>query len=251
MSDVLIPLPDTDFDVTEVAVPWKTLTQLGHTVTFATEHGDTAAADQLLLDGVVFGKLGAEAEPMSFYAEMIESEAFKSPTAWQDLDMEDFDGLILPGGHAPGMKQYLESKLLRGKILEFWHLRRPLGAICHGVIPLARTYDPDIDASILHDLHTTCLPKYMEKTAFYLTFWRRWRYYRTSKRYVENEVRGQLRNGVTQFHRGPRELSVRGTADDHTHAYVIEDGRYLSARWPGDAYLFAERFAEMLAVESW
>jgi hypothetical protein len=28
---------------------------------------------------------------------------------------------------------------------------------------------------------------------------------------------------------------------------VVEDGNYLSARWPGDAYLFARRFAERLA----
>ena len=26
----------------------------------------------------------------------------------------------------------------------------------------------------------------------------------------------------------------------------VEDGRYVSARWPGDAYLFARRFAARL-----
>ena len=31
-------------------------------------------------------------------------------------------------------------------------------------------------------------------------------------------------------------------------AFTVEEGRYLSARWPGDAYLFARRFSEMLAV---
>jgi putative intracellular protease/amidase len=251
MRNVLIPLPDNDFDVTEVAVPWRMLTDEGHQVTFATENGDVAAADQLLLDGVIFGKLGAEPEPLAFYAEMIKSAAYLAPIPWRDLDMSAFDGLILPGGHAPGMKQYLESKELRFKILEFWQLKRPLGAICHGVVPLARTYDPDNDASILYNLHTTCLPKYMEKAAFYTTFWRRWRYYRTSKRYVETEIRAQLNDGGIQFHRGPHVLSKRGTATDHTHAFVIEDGRYLSARWPGDAYLFSERFIEMLGAESW
>ena len=32
---VLIPLPDRDFDVTEVAVPWKLLTEAGYQVVFA------------------------------------------------------------------------------------------------------------------------------------------------------------------------------------------------------------------------
>ena len=33
---VLIPLPDKDFDVTEVAVPWKLLRDAGFQVVFAT-----------------------------------------------------------------------------------------------------------------------------------------------------------------------------------------------------------------------
>jgi len=56
---ILFPLPDRDFDVTEVAVPWKLLTRAGHRVIFATESGATPAADPLLLTGVVFGQLGA------------------------------------------------------------------------------------------------------------------------------------------------------------------------------------------------
>jgi hypothetical protein len=46
--------------------------------------------------------------------------------------------------------------------------------------------------------------------------------------------------------RGPRSTK-RGHAGDHRHAFVVQDGNYLSARWPGDAYLFAERFAELLS----
>ena len=50
---VVMPLPDVDFDTTEVAVPWRLLTDAGHTVTFATEHGGSApACDPRLLSGV-------------------------------------------------------------------------------------------------------------------------------------------------------------------------------------------------------
>jgi putative intracellular protease/amidase len=95
---ILIPLPDRDFDVTEVAVPWKLLTEAGHLVVFSTERGEVAAADQRLLT----------------------------------------------------------------------------------------------------------------------------------------------------FERGPIELGRRGTRTDDTHAFVVQDGRYVSARWPGDAYLFAKRFIDLL-----
>ena len=40
MATVLVPLPDRDFDTTEVAVPWKLLKDSGHDVVFATERGD-------------------------------------------------------------------------------------------------------------------------------------------------------------------------------------------------------------------
>ena len=59
MARILVPLPDTDFDVTEVAAPWHVLTAAGHEVVFATEHGATPAADPRLLTGVIFGQLGA------------------------------------------------------------------------------------------------------------------------------------------------------------------------------------------------
>jgi len=85
----------------------------------------------------------------------------------------------------------------------------------------------------------------MERSAFVSTAWRLGRYYRTYPAYVEDEVRAALRQRV-DFARGPRVLSRRGTESDDTPAFVVGDGNYVSARWPGDAYLFAKRFAELL-----
>jgi hypothetical protein len=98
---------------------------------------------------------------------------------------------------------------------------------------------------VLAERRTTCLPKYMERGAYYLTAWRLGRYYRTYPAYVEDEVRQALAR-PSQFARSPHALR-RGTANDNGPAFVVEDGNYVSARWPGDAYLFAERFAALLA----
>ena len=252
MATVLIPLPDADFDVTEVAVPWKVLTRLGHNVAFATENGRVAAADPRLLTGVLFGKLGAADEPKRWYDEMLTDGAYRHPLRWSDIDLgasDGFDGLILPGGHAPGMRQYLGSALLQAKVAAFWNLGRPIGAICHGVLVLARSTDPRTGRSVLSDRRTTCLTKQMERTAYWLTAWKLGRYYRTYPEYVEDEVRAVLRSGG-QFVRGPRAGSRRGTDADDEPAFVVEDGNYVSARWPGDAYLFAKRFAALLTAPS-
>jgi putative intracellular protease/amidase len=243
---ILLPLPDRDFDVTEVAVPWRLLRDAGHEVVFATEHGGRPPqADPLLLTGVLFGQLGAEPEPKEFYRELTGEAAFRAPLAWDAVEPQEYDGLLLPGGHAPGMRQYLGSRTLQAKVTRFWATGRPVGAICHGVLVLARSVDPATGRSVIAGRRTTCLPKYMERSAYYLTAWRRGRYYRTYPAYVQDEVVAAL-DDPADFERGPLELRRRGTATDDTPAFVVEDGRYLSARWPGDAYLFARRFAALL-----
>jgi putative intracellular protease/amidase len=236
-STILIPLPDHDFDVTEVAVPWRLLVDAGHRVVLATETGGRPAADPKLLDGVLFGQLGAEPEPIAFYRELEGTEGFRAPARWDSLDVTSYDALLLPGGHAPGMRQYLGSTVLHEKIAQFWALDRPVAAICHGVLPLAR-------AGVLEGVRTTCLPKYMERSAYLLTAWRLGRYYRTYPAYVEDEVR----EAGAIVERGPRVLSRRGTATDDSPAFTVQDGRYLSARWPGDAYLFGRQLVELLAT---
>lgn len=200
---------------------------------FATENGSVApACDPLLIEGVLFGKLGAADEPIAFYRQMEADAAFRAPVSWRGLDPLAFDALVLPGGHAPGMVQYLGSAELQALVAAFFATGRPVGAICHGVLVAAR-------ARALRDRRTTCLPKYMERSAYLLTFWKLGRYYRTYPAYVEDEVRTSLRYSAAQFVRGPRTVSRRGTADDDAAAFAVEDGSYVSARWPGDAYLFS------------
>jgi hypothetical protein len=114
------------------------------------------------------------------------------------------------------------------------------------VLVLARTSDPATGRSILASRQTTCLPKYMERSAYLSTAWRLGRYYRTHPAYVEDEVKAALDDRARQFQRGPITLGQRGTAADDAPAFTVQDGTYLSARWPGDAYLFARRFCQLL-----
>lgn len=68
---ILIPLPDKDFDTTEVAVPWRLLIDAGREVVFATERGGaTPACDPLLLTGVIFGQLGAAPDALRAYEQL-------------------------------------------------------------------------------------------------------------------------------------------------------------------------------------
>ena len=172
---------------------------------------------------MIFGQLGAKPEPIAYYRELAATEGFRRPIPWGALDVSDYDALLLPGGHAPGMRQYLGSDLLQQHLRDFWALERPVAAICHGVLPLAR-------AGVLRGVRTTALTKQLERAGYFLTAWKLGRYYRTYPLYVEDEVR----SAGAAFERGPR------------GPFTVRDGRYLSARWPGDAYLFADQLVDIL-----
>jgi putative intracellular protease/amidase len=77
------------------------------------------------------------------------------------------------------MRQYPGSAVLREQVARFWALGRPVGAICHGVLVLARTRDTAAGRSVLAGRQTTCLPRCMERMAYWSTDWRLGRYYRT------------------------------------------------------------------------
>lgn len=232
MRRIVIALPSRDFDLTEVVVPWNTFRRTGFDVVFATEDGRPGACDPLLLTGVVFGQLGALPENVTLYEELEQSEAFRNPIRYDAIDPERFEALVLPGGHAPGMRQYLESKTLQERAGVWLRTGKPLGAICHGVIVLARTVDPASGKSVLQGRTVTTLTKVLERTAYYLTFWRRGRYYRTYPAYVQDEVEAAL-GDTSRFRTGPLLAS-------YERPFVVEDGSLVTARWPGDASGFSQ-----------
>ena len=100
-SSVLMPLPDCDFDVTEVAVPWHVLRRAGVNVVFATERGATPRADARLLSGLQPG-LKARGDAVALYRELEKAPEFARPLRWAQLVAEDYQALWLAGGHAPG-----------------------------------------------------------------------------------------------------------------------------------------------------
>ena len=234
MKKVLIPLPDKDFDTTEVAVPWKLFRNEGFEVVFATENKNVAATDPLLLTGVIFGQLGAHKETIGYYREMQQSDEFLHPIAYADINPAEFNLLHLPGGHAKGMKQYLENKTLQEKVVEFFKLGKLIGGVCHGGIVLARSIDPETGKSVIFDKNMTALTKILERTAYFITAWKLGDYYRTYPEYVQDEVCRNL-NDKAQFKTGPM-----------GKPFVVTDGNLVTARYPKDMPLYAKTLIEKL-----
>jgi putative intracellular protease/amidase len=283
MAKVLIPLPHRDFDPSEAAISWSVLKHLGHSVAFATPDGQPGHADDMMLTGegldiwgflpglkrlVAIGRLmRANSDARIAYAAMEQDPAFKNPLPWRQVRCADFDGLLLPGGHrARGMREYLESEVLQKLVAEFFAAGLPIAAVCHGVLLAARSRTAD-GRSVLYGRRTTALTWTFERKAAQVgrivRFWDP-DYYRT---YVDGP--GQpagymsVQQEVTRALARPEDFldvppdapdyrrktggMVRDTADDDSPAFVVRDGNYVSARWPGDAHTFAKTFAAMLS----
>jgi putative intracellular protease/amidase len=232
---ILIPLPDHDFDPSESSFPWKVCTERGWKVTFATENGGVAACDPRLLKGPILGPLGAGPRGLSNYKKMAASPEFQHPIKYADINVDDFDAVSLTGGHAPGMKQYLESEVLQRRMVEFFKQDKVIGSICHGMLVLARAIDPETGKSVLWDYKVTALTKDLELSGYALTFWLLGKRYRTYECYVADEVRGVLEN-PKNFKNGS--LMV--------WPFIVRDRNLVTSRWPLDAPLYAKRFAEMV-----
>lgn len=250
MARVLIAIPNDDFDPSESAIPWKYLRAGGHEVVFATQDGLPGECDPRLLDGRGFGPfkrlLMANQDARIAYAAMAQSTEFRNPIDWKTALVRPFDALLLPGGHAQCVRPYLESLDLQQKAAEMFAANKPVAAICHGVLIAARALGPDGE-SLLFNRRTTALPKSMELSAWMLTCAWLGDYYRTYLRTVEDEVTDVLAQ-VTQFDAGPRGLH-RDSTKNLTPGFIVRDGNWLSARWPGDAHRFASELVTMLAEQ--
>ena len=283
MARVIIPLPSLDFDPTEVAVSWRVLTKMGHDVRFATADGRRAEADRIMLDGIGLDPWGrvpglrrlpliglmlrANRDARAAYEEMAASKAFFAPLPWDEVGTAAFDAILLPGGHrARGMRDYLESAVLQQRVANFFAADRPVAAICHGVLLAARSKGVG-GRSVLHGRRTTALTWRLEKAADGIARIGRWwdrDYYRTypdgpgqPRGYmsVEQEVTRALASpddfidvppDAPDYRRKTDGLH-RDTTADARPAWVVVDGNYVSARWPGDAHTFAATFGRMLS----
>jgi protease I len=256
MKRVLIPVPSIHFDPSEVTIPWKIFTSNNVSVVFATPDGKIAACDQIMLTGkglgLLSGILACSQEVRQNYEEMIKTPEFINPITWADCKAEDFDCLLLPGGHDKGCREYLESAVLQALVVQFFDSDKLVGAVCHGVLLAARSKRAD-GKSVLFGRKTTGLLAQQELAAYRLTALWMGDYYLTYPVTVEDEVRPLLER-PDDFVRGKNPGITRDAMAYYRskglNNHVVRDGNYVSARWPGDCHLLGFTLLEVLTGQT-
>jgi len=245
---ILIPLPTYGFDPTEVAIPWRLFSEK-YEVVFMTPNGDKGTPDSLMVTGEKLGILKsvlmARKDAVDAYYEMKKNVSFCNPIKYEDALEGVFDALYLPGGHDKKVKEYLESEVLQKLVVDFFVAKKPVGAMCHGVIVAARSINPDTGKSVISNYKTTCLLKSQEQLAYNLTkLWLKDYYLTYPSQMVEDEVRAVL-SDKNNFIKGALPL-FRDSPVQLSRGFSVRDKNYLSARWPGDVYSFSFAFVAML-----
>lgn len=250
---ILIAMSETDYDPTEVAIPWNILSKAGHDISFCTPTGHNKGADPIMLTGKKLGPLkntlAANDLALHAYKELNRDTKFHKPLKYNKVDPDHYDALILPGGHAKGIKPYLESKSLQKIICHFFDAEKTIGAICHGVVLLARSKNAKTGKPYIYDYQVTSLLRTQELAAWSMTCLWMGNYYRTYPWLtVQAEVEKSLKS-ASQFKPGPFPLT-RDSLSNLEAGFVCEDKNLLTARWPGDAHAFALAIDKNLNKES-
>ena len=152
---------------------------------------------------------------------------------------------------------------------QFFAANLPVGAICHGVLLAARSRTAD-GRSVLFGRRTTALTWALEHAAWrvgrVVRFWDP-SYYRTyGEKPGEPDGFMSVQQETTRALAGPADFldvpadspdykrktsgMTRDTWEDGRAAFVVRDGNYISARWPGDAHTFAKAFADRLGARA-
>ena len=189
--------------------------------------------------------LAARQDAVNAYKEMESSNEFCNPIKYDNAKERDFDALLLPGGHDKGVKEYLESEILQQVVVSFFNAKKPVGAICHGLVLLAKSIDRKTNNSVLYNYKTTSLLKKQELTGYNLT--RLWLgdYYLTYPELtVEEEVKSVLKN-KNNFVDGPLPV-LKDTINNLKRGFCNRDQNFISSRWTGDVYNFSLEFIKMM-----
>ncbi|KIN01108.1 hypothetical protein OIDMADRAFT_103782 [Oidiodendron maius Zn] len=243
---VLIPMADYGHDPTETAVPYTAFKKAGFEVQFATETGRAPECDKKMLQGVTQKLLGATKSVVDVYNQMSKTPEFQKPLSWtsSDFSLDAYNLVFLPGGHEKGVRQLIDSPVIQKHLSSYFPATikpssKTVAAVCHGVMVLSETKGPD-GKSVIHECVTTALPARFEQVAFWGTRAFLGDYYKTygaGSDDVEKSVRKQLDDSKTQY---KNSLSMS--------PFVVLDEKYnyVSARFPPDAQLLAEKIIELV-----
>jgi len=129
----------TGYFLSEMAIPVRLLKNAGWQIECASPTGALPIMDKSS-DSRQFFKSDEEYLEAKKIAESSELKAMKKLSSYTEDRLKGFDGIFVPGGHAPMADLYKDPDL--GMILKYFHSSgKPTALICHGPVSLLAARD--------------------------------------------------------------------------------------------------------------
>jgi putative intracellular protease/amidase len=127
--------------ISELIIPVQMLRNEGWNIIYANPIGQTPPIDPLSKSSVWFGFSKKKFLKAKNDLEKEMEAGLKNPrtlSSFNDDELESFDGIFVPGGHAP-MEDLGGNSDLGRILLHFHKNNKPTGVICHGPVALLST----------------------------------------------------------------------------------------------------------------
>jgi putative intracellular protease/amidase len=132
----------TGFWAEEFVVPHRILTEAGVDVTIATPGGRVPVADEGSLSvGANGGDAGKAADLRSYLAKV--DGLLSSPARLEDIDPDNFDGVLIPGGHGPMQDLAVNPDVARILVRLLPDPTKVVASLCHGPASFFSAGNPD------------------------------------------------------------------------------------------------------------
>ena len=231
---------ETGIFLGELTEPAEAMHEAGFKLTFASPGGTEPIIDKHSYDLIYWGFSKKRVNRAKAFYETLRQQGLTHPLVLEELaenpeQLAQFDGLFVPGGHAPMVdllhRNHLEDDALNermGRILQFFHdSQRPTGLICHAPAVLAAA--PKVDGKWIYEGYrmttVTMVSEFLlEDTP------------------LMKVVPGHLKKYPSQV------LKEAGAILEQTpipmQAKVVEDRELITGQDPYSAEQFGERFVE-------
>ncbi len=242
---ILVLLPDIGYHPAELSVPCKALLDAGFELQFVTLSGKKSRADDNLLDvkSCLLTRFftGSSADQRK-HRELIKSDAFCNPKSITDTNLQNAQGIFIPGGFGKGMKAFIESAEVWRLLADAFIKNLPVATVGQAVRVLTRVVDPRTGVPVIYDRKTTGLPKWFEHAAWMMTRKTLGDHFKMYPGYLEQEVRANLHHQRNFLSGSTSWIFALG----HNSPCVIQDRQYLSARWTADCDRLSLKFIALL-----
>lgn len=119
----------------ELTHAWYAFTEVGYDVTVASPEGGSCTFDALSDPRDESGYSSWDLITMGFINTPGLMQMVDDTPALVDLDLDDFDALVVVGGQSP-MFTFRENGTLKEALRTFYEAEKPTAALCHGVSAL-------------------------------------------------------------------------------------------------------------------